>query len=144
MASAHSCSRFRRANSTYDARKPRATSAPMKRSAHWPRASTWQRLDPGACGMATQCHSKAHYLASLLSGIPGIDLAYDGEFFHEFVTICSGREQTILSALDEQGILGGLPVTVNREDGLLWCVTEKVSRETLDQVARTAMEAMQA
>lgn len=98
----------------------------------------------GMRDVATQCHSKAHYLASLLSGIPGIDLAYDGEFFHEFVTICSGREQTILSALDEQGILGGLPVTVNREDGLLWCVTEKVSRETLDQVARTAMEAMQA
>ena len=38
--------------------------------------------------------------------------------------------------LDENGILGGLPV----EGGLLWCVTELVSREELDRAAAIIKE----
>ena len=42
----------------------------------------------------------------------------------------------VLKALDENGILGGLPV----EGGLLWCVTELVSREELDRAAAIIKE----
>ena len=51
-----------------------------------------------------------------------------GEFFHEFVTTCPDTDK-VLKALDENGILGGLPVG----GGILWCATEVVSREELDR-----------
>ncbi|MBP5158753.1 MAG: aminomethyl-transferring glycine dehydrogenase subunit GcvPA [Lachnospiraceae bacterium] len=37
--------------------------------------------------VASQCLSKAHFLAEKLAGIEGVRLAYPGEFFHEFVTL---------------------------------------------------------
>ena len=75
---------------------------------------------------ARQSLSKAHYLAAELEKI-GLKRRHSGEFFHEFVTDC-GKPQAVLDALDRAGILGGLPV----EGGILWCVTELVSREELD------------
>ena len=71
--------------------------------------------------------SKAHYLAEELDKL-GMKRIHAGEFFHEFVTTCPDTEK-VLKALDESGILGGLPV----EGGILWCVTEVVSREELDR-----------
>ena len=71
--------------------------------------------------------SKAHYLAAELEKL-GMKRLHTGEFFHEFVTTCPDTEK-VLKALDEAGILGGLPV----EGGILWCVTEVVSREELDR-----------
>ena len=71
--------------------------------------------------------SKAHYLAEELGKL-GMKRIHSGEFFHEFVTTCPDTEK-VLKALDESGILGGLPV----EGGILWCVTEVVSREELDR-----------
>lgn len=88
----------------------------------------------GAEGMAEaarQCVSKAHYLCSRLCEIDGVGLVYPGEFFHEFVTSLPVPAEKVLSALEKAGILGGLPV----EGGLLWCVTETVSREELDAAA---------
>ena len=38
----------------------------------------------------------------------------------------------------EKGILSGLPY----EDGMLWCVTEKVSKATLDLVVSTVKEVL--
>ena len=77
---------------------------------------------------AGQCVSKAHYLCAELSKLPGAEPVYPGCFFHEFVTKMP-KEREILEALDKEGILGGLPV----EDGILWCVTEKVPKEELDR-----------
>ena len=71
--------------------------------------------------------SKAHYLAGELEKL-GMKRLHTGEFFHEFVTTCPDTEK-VLKALDESGILGGLPV----EGGILWCATEVVSREELDR-----------
>ena len=92
----------------------------------------------GPAGMAEaarQSMAKAHYLASALQKIPGVSMKYPGAFFHEFVTKMPKVEET-LTALDDAGILGGLPV----EGGVLWCATEKVSREALDQTAAIVKE----
>ena len=82
--------------------------------------------------------SKAHYLAQEL-GKAGLPLAYSGEFFHEFVTVCdadiAGR---ISQALEARGILGGLGV----EGGILWCATEVVSREELDETVAIVKEVL--
>ena len=91
----------------------------------------------GADGLrqaATLCMSKAHYFAGELekTGLPRV---HTGEYFHEFVTKC-GDPAKILRALDENGILGGLPV----RDGILWCVTELVTREELDRAVSIIKE----
>lgn len=83
---------------------------------------------------ATQCYSKAHYFAERLAEA-GLSRAHAGEFFHEFVTKCE-RSEALLTALSENGILGGLPV----EGGVLWCVTEANTREELDRAAAIAKE----
>ena len=83
---------------------------------------------------ATLSMSKAHYLAHRLEEI-GLKRLHEGEFFHEFVTVCD-RPDAVLKALDDQGILGGLPV----EGGILWCVTELVSRQELDRAVSIIKE----
>ena len=80
---------------------------------------------------AEQCYAKAHYAAEAISAIPGFDLPYSGEFFHEFVTRCPGNAADLLAFLEERDILGGCPVA----DGLLWCVTEMNARAEIDELA---------
>ena len=78
--------------------------------------------------------SKAHYLACELEKI-GMPRIHAGEYFHEFVCKCE-KPEAVLKALDENGILGGLPV----RDGILWCVTELVTREELDRAVSIIKE----
>lgn len=85
---------------------------------------------------AQQCYTKAHYAAERLSEIPGFEMAFSGEFFHEFVTECPGDKNKYLSALREKGILGGLKV----KEGLLWCVTEMNTKEEIDLLVQTLRE----
>ena len=90
----------------------------------------------GMTQVATQCMSKARYLAAGLEGI-GLHRAHTGEFFHEFVTLCD-HPQPLLDALEQAGILGGLPV----EGGILWCVTEMNTKDEMDRVIEICREAM--
>ncbi|EEQ60584.1 glycine dehydrogenase (decarboxylating) [Clostridiales bacterium 1_7_47FAA] len=92
----------------------------------------------GADGMAeaaAQCMSKAHYLRDVLKEA-GLEPKYDGEFFHEFVTVSPEGKCTdsghILRALEKHGILGGLKLS-DRE--ILWCATEVNTREEMDETA---------
>lgn len=82
----------------------------------------------GMAEAATQCAAKAHAFARRLCEIEGIDRVHSGEFFHEFVTTLPASSEEVLAALARAGILGGLPV----EGGMLWCVTEAVSKEEID------------
>lgn len=91
----------------------------------------------GMAEAARQSMAKAHYLAKGLCGIDGISLRYDGAFFHEFLVEMPRVEQ-VLKALEDANILGGLPV----DGGVLWCATEKVSKETLDTVIATVKEVL--
>ena len=89
----------------------------------------------GLASVATQSMSKAHYLAKELCKIPGISMKYTGEFFHEFV-VEMPKVDEVLKALEEAGILGGLPV----EGGVLWCATEKASKAVLDKTVTIVKE----
>lgn len=80
---------------------------------------------------ASQCVSKAHYLQKRLHEA-GLQPVFSHEFFHEFVTGCAGKQQEILSALADAGILGGLPL---EDDRILWCATERNRKEEMDRVA---------
>ena len=70
----------------------------------------------------------------------GCKLKYTGEFFHEFVTetACPNCRKKILDALAEKNILGGAEV----DGGILWCVTELVSKEKLDEVVAIVKEVL--
>ena len=89
----------------------------------------------GLASVATQSMSKAHYLARELCKIPGISMKYTGEFFHEFV-VEMPKVDEVLKALEEAGILGGLPV----DGGVLWCATEKASKAFLDKTVAIVKE----
>ena len=79
---------------------------------------------------ASLCYQKAHYLAQQLCSIPGVSLRYSGTFFHEFVTDQKDSDK-LLSALEQQGILGGYPLA---DGGILWCATEKNTKEEMDRM----------
>ncbi len=94
----------------------------------------------GAKGLeqaADLCVSKAHYLQRRLEEA-GLRLKYERPFFNEFVTVSEKKSQDILAALRKKGILGGLPLN---EHEILWCATEKNSREAIEQTAETVKEA---
>ena len=91
----------------------------------------------GMAEVANQCMAKAHYLANELCKLDGVKLRYDGAFFHEFM-LDMPKCKEIEQALMQKGILSGLPC----EDGMLWCVTEKVAKETLDLVVSVVKEVL--
>ncbi len=91
----------------------------------------------GMAQAAKQSMSKAHYLSAQLCKIEGVSLKYTGEYFHEFVTVTPKADQ-ILEALEQADILGGLPI----DGGILWCVTEKVSKSQLDKTVAIVKEVL--
>ena len=66
---------------------------------------------------------------------PGVSMKHSGEYFHEFLVEMPKADE-VLAALEKNGILGGLKT----EGGVLWCVTEKVSREELDRTVAIVKE----
>ena len=76
---------------------------------------------------ASQCCSKAHYLAAELAKI-GYTRVYDRPFFHEFVTVSPEDPKTVEKKLAAKGILGGLPMG----DKILWCATEMNTKAEID------------
>ena len=87
---------------------------------------------------AKQTTAKAHYLCGELCKLEGVRLKYDAPFYQEFVTVTPKRD-CILAALDEAGILGGLPLGENE---ILWCATEKVTRAELDRAVAVVKEVL--
>ncbi len=89
----------------------------------------------GLAAVANQSMAKAHYLAKELCKIPGISMKYTGEYFHEFV-VEMPKVDEVLKALENAGILGGLPT----EGGVLWCATEKATKADLDKAVAIVKE----
>ena len=95
-------------------------------------------MGPGGLAQAaSQSMSKAHYFAAELCKIPGVELVFKGDYFHEFVTTLPKADE-VLQALENQGILGGLKT----EHGVLWCATEKVAKEDLDRAVSIVKEVL--
>ncbi len=96
----------------------------------------------GSQGMrevALACYDNAHYLAGELGSIKGFALAYPTvPFFHEFVTKTPVPAELVLKALENKGILGGLPV----DGGILWCATERNTKAQMDALISAAKEAI--
>ena len=87
--------------------------------------------------MAMQCRDKAHYFAEELekAGYKKVDAA---PYFHEFRTTCPADYERVEVALHKNGILGGLLL----KDGMvLWCVTEKATKQDLDRAINVIKEA---
>ena len=91
----------------------------------------------GLAEVASQCYSKAHYAAQQISAIPGFELQYQGEYFHEFVTGYPVCPEKLMAELEKHGILGGLPLEGGQ---ILWCVTERNSKEEIDTLVQILKE----
>ena len=91
----------------------------------------------GAEGMAEaarQSMSKAHYLREGLKEA-GYYPVFHQDFFNEFVTKCPVDDEKLMDALANAGILGGLPIA---DGSILWCVTEKNTKEDMDKLISIA------
>jgi len=86
--------------------------------------------------VASLCLTNAHYLAGRLDEI-GLKRVHEGEFFHEFVTVCD-RPEALLKHLEQNGVLGGLPIG----GGILWCATEMNTKDEIDRLVALAKEAL--
>jgi glycine dehydrogenase subunit 1 len=93
--------------------------------------------------VAEQCLHKAHYAAEKLCSVPGYRLKFQAPFFYEFVLQCPGNARDVAKRLAEGGILGGYPLGQHypeMEDCLLVAVTEKRTKEEIDQLAAALAE----
>lgn len=84
----------------------------------------------GLVEVAQQCVAKAHYLAEQLAKA-GLNLKYNQQYFHEFVTVSEKKSEDILKKLAENGILGGL---ILNDHEILWCATEMNSKADIDEL----------
>lgn len=100
---------------------------------------------------ATLSMSKAHYLAEELCKLEGYNVVYKGEYFNEFITTSKGNENMstdaaignvnkIMKKLEQNGILGGYPLTGRDAGNILWCVTEVNTKEEIDHLVNLIRE----
>ncbi len=86
---------------------------------------------------AELCARKAHYARERIAALPGFRIAFGAPTFNEFVVRCPIPPAEINRRLLEHGILGGLALErwyPELADGWLLCVTERRTREEIDQL----------
>ena len=81
-------------------------------------------------------YHKAHYLADKIDALEGWSVANQGDvtFFNEFPVECPIAPVEVNRKLAERGIIGGLDVSDVVPNGMLFCVTEMISRQDLDRL----------
>lgn len=87
--------------------------------------------------VANRGYQNAHYLADLINGVPGYQVALDAPFCNEFVVETPVPAGEVLRDLQEHGILGGLDLgTVDPalDHHLLVCTTETNTREGIERM----------
>jgi len=121
-------------------RRERATSNICTNSALCALAATIYMASAGAHGLrhvAALNFSRAHQLAKRLASMEGIELAFQGEFFNEFVLRIPGRAAAVHEALSEAGFLvepSAVLEAYGLTDALRFAVTEKRTVEEIDRV----------
>ncbi|MGM0420018.1 MAG: aminomethyl-transferring glycine dehydrogenase subunit GcvPA [Bacillota bacterium] len=90
--------------------------------------------------VASQCFNKTRYLKDQLEDISGIEVVNGDNHFHEIWVKTEKPAAEIFAELYDKQILAGVDLSqFDEEEGLLICVTEKKSREKLDELI-SAME----
>ena len=79
-------------------------------------------------------YAGAHYLCDELQKTGKFHLAYDKPFFNEFFVKYDGDVDALYQRVIDAGFLGG----VKLEDGLLFAVTEKRTKEEIDNLVKIA------
>ena len=79
-------------------------------------------------------YTGAHYLCDELLKTGRFTLVYDKPFFNEFYVKYDGDVDTLYQRFIEGGILGG----VRFEEGILFAVTEKRTKEEIDNLVKMA------
>jgi glycine dehydrogenase subunit 1 len=88
----------------------------------------------GLAKVARACHANTLALLSGLSAIEGVERAFSGPVFHEFVLRMKTPLAPLLKALKAQGILGGLNLSQDYPElgqSLLVCATETRNADDL-------------
>ena len=84
----------------------------------------------GMAEVAQLNYEAAHYFAEELGKLKGFKRVHKAEFFNEFLTECPMDVHKFEKEMAKRGILCGLTV----DDKLLWCVTEKMDKQAIDEV----------
>jgi len=79
-------------------------------------------------------YAGAHYLCDGLLQTGRFTLVYDQPFFNEFLVKYDGDTDTLYERFIEEGFLGG----VKQDGGLLFAVTEKRTKEEIDNLVKIA------
>ena len=79
-------------------------------------------------------YAGAHYLWDELKKTGRFHLVYDQPFFNEFYVKYDGDVATLYQRFVDAGFLGG----IRMEDGLVFAVTEKRTKEEIDKLVKIA------
>ena len=79
-------------------------------------------------------YAGAHYLCDELLKTGRFHLAFDKPFFNEFYVKCDGDVDALYQRFIKEGILGGIRL----EEGILFAVTEKRTKEEIDNLVKIA------
>lgn len=125
-------------------RREKATSNMSSNQALFALASAVFMTSVGKEGIQEMAHqniSKAHYLADSLAK-NGFKVLSEPNFFNEFVIQLEQPIASVNNGLLAKQIIGGLDVSeiLNVENAMLLCVTEKRSKQEMDQLVSTLVE----
>ncbi len=95
-------------------------------------------LGPEGLGEAAALNwARSHEAADALAAIDGVEAAFDGPFFNEFVVRCDRPARKVLDVLEDKGIAGGVDLGrfyPELDRHILTCVTEKRTGEEIDRL----------
>ncbi|ADQ15782.1 aminomethyl-transferring glycine dehydrogenase subunit GcvPA [Halanaerobium hydrogeniformans] len=86
----------------------------------------------GLAEVAEQSYHKAHYLAEKIDELADFEVSNKDNFFHEFVVKSSKNIEKIKEKLLEKDIIAGYELKKAGREGLLVCVTEKITKADMD------------
>ncbi len=95
--------------------------------------------EKGLTEVAELCLQKSHYAARRICQIPGFEFAFSTPFFKEFAVRCPVPSDRINKLLWDNKILGGFQLRrlyPQMGNCLLFCITEKRTREDIDKLIR--------
>jgi glycine dehydrogenase subunit 1 len=100
----------------------------------------------GLARTAAAAHARTRELATALTRLPGVRLAFSGACFHEAVLLLDRPVAPVLRALAARGVLGGLdlaPYFPELGNALLVCATETKTAADIERYRAALSEALQ-